>query len=44
MKLKKCFKCGKYTLKGECCGQKTKDAHYKSVRIKDVKERILEKS
>ncbi len=35
-KLKKCPKCGRYTLKETCpkCKQKTKEAHYKFVKIK----------
>jgi rRNA maturation protein Nop10 len=40
--LKKCNKCSKYTLKEYCkiCGEKTKDAHYKFIRLKDVKENL----
>lgn len=40
MKLKKCLEHG-YTLDEKCesCGLETKDAHYRFVRIKDVKER-----
>lgn len=39
MKLKKCKKCGKYTLKEKCsCGEKSADAHYKFVRVRDVKK------
>ncbi len=38
MKLKKCKKCGVYTLKEKCsCGEKSSDAHYKFVKIRDVK-------
>ena len=38
MKLKKCRKCGEYTLKEKCkCGEKSGDAHYKFVKIRDVK-------
>ncbi len=35
MKLKKCLK-GHYTLKEKCpkCKEKTKDAHYKFIKIK----------
>jgi hypothetical protein len=37
MKLRKCKKCGKYTLKEECaCGEKTSDAHYKFLKVKDA--------
>ena len=36
MKLKKCS-CGKYTLKENCsCGNKTSDAHYKFIKIRDA--------
>lgn len=39
MKLRRCLSCGKYGLKSECaCGGKTKDAHYKFVKIKSVSE------
>ncbi len=31
---------GKYTLKEEVDGEKTKDAHYKFVKIRDVKEKF----
>ncbi|MEK6760355.1 MAG: nucleolar RNA-binding Nop10p family protein [Nanoarchaeota archaeon] len=36
MKLRKCLHCKTYTLKENCpkCGSKTKDAHYKFVRVK----------
>jgi rRNA maturation protein Nop10 len=33
MKLRKCVKCGKYTLKQEHCSQKTKEAGYKFVKL-----------
>lgn len=38
MKLKKCNNCQKYTLKDKCdsCNQKSKDAHYKYIKIKDA--------
>jgi len=38
MKLRKCFACGEYSLKEECpkCGEKTKDAHYKFLGVRDV--------
>tara|TARA_Y100000310_G_C20498952_1_gene722953 strand:- start:730 stop:852 length:123 start_codon:yes stop_codon:yes gene_type:complete len=36
MKLKKCKKCKQYTLKSEHCKEKTKDAHYKFVKIRDA--------
>ena len=40
MILKKCFNCGNYTLEENCgkCGGATGDAHYKFVRIRDVKD------
>jgi rRNA maturation protein Nop10 len=40
-KLKKCESCKIYTLKEKCpeCGQKTKDAHYKFVKIKSVQNK-----
>ena len=40
MRLKKCDKCG-YSLKDECvkCGEKARDAHYKVLRLRDVKEK-----
>lgn len=38
MKLKKCSKCNSYTLKEEHCDEKTKDAHYKFVRVKSEPE------
>ncbi|MEN7982248.1 MAG: hypothetical protein ABFQ65_02285 [Nanoarchaeota archaeon] len=52
MKLKKCKKCGKYTLRKKCAcreaivnrhreackdGYETSDAHYKFVKVRDVK-------
>jgi rRNA maturation protein Nop10 len=37
MKLKKCPACNSYTLKSEHCKEKTKDAHYKFIRIRSVK-------
>lgn len=37
MNLKKCKKCGKYTMKNVCsCGGKISDAHYKFLRIRDA--------
>lgn len=38
MKLKKCGSCKNYTLKEKCskCKEKTKDAHYKFVKIKTI--------
>jgi recombinational DNA repair protein RecR len=38
MKLKKCPNCKSYTLKEICkkCNEKTKDAHYKFLRLKDA--------
>ena len=38
MKLKKCPVCKKYTLKDLCpkCGLKTKEAHYKFIKIKNA--------
>lgn len=38
MKLKKCPKCGKYTLDENCdkCESKSKDAHYKFIKIRDA--------
>jgi hypothetical protein len=44
MKLKKCPEHG-YTLETKCkkCGQETKDAHYKFVKLKDVKEVFKER-
>jgi rRNA maturation protein Nop10 len=37
-KLKKCLSCKKYTLKENCpaCKNKTGDAHYKFIRIRDA--------
>lgn len=36
--LKKCQKCKEYTLKDEHCKEKTKEAGYKHVKLKLVKE------
>ncbi len=38
MKLKKCLKCNKYTLKEICskCKSKTKNAHYKFLKVKNA--------
>lgn len=38
MKLKKCSSCNEYTLKENCpiCKEKSKDAHYKFLKIKDA--------
>ena len=38
MKLKKCASCSIYTLKDSCvkCKNKTKDAHYKFIKIRDA--------
>jgi len=38
MKIKKCQKCGAYSLKEICnkCNFKTKDAHYKFVKVHDA--------
>jgi len=40
MKLKKCTKCLKYTLEEFCpkCKEETKSAHYKFIKLRDVKE------
>jgi rRNA maturation protein Nop10 len=38
MKMKKCAKCGKYTLKKEHCSLRTKDAGYKFVKVKPKKD------
>jgi len=40
MKLNKCPKCDKYTLKDKCpkCSAQVKSAHYKFAKIKDVKD------
>lgn len=37
MKLRKCDKCKKYTLKEKCfkCGKKTKNPHYKFLRFNE---------
>ncbi len=42
MKLNKCAKCKKYTLKEECptCKEKTKSAHYKFIKIKAFENKI----
>jgi rRNA maturation protein Nop10 len=39
MKIKKCVVCGEYTLMEKCgkCGNVVKDAHYKFVKIRDVR-------
>ena len=39
MKLKKCPACKNYTLKEICpkCGENSKDAHYKFLRLRDAK-------
>jgi rRNA maturation protein Nop10 len=37
-KLKKCQVCNSYTLKESHCNKPTKDAHYKFIKIRDVKE------
>jgi rRNA maturation protein Nop10 len=38
MKLKKCDKCKKYTLKNKCskCNEKTSDAHYEFENLKHI--------
>ena len=38
MKLKKCSNCNIYTMKDFCpkCNEKTKDAHYKFLKIRDA--------
>ncbi len=38
MKLKKCPKCKTYTIKENCdiCNEKSKDAHYKFLNLKDA--------
>ena len=37
MKLKKCSVCKKYSLAEKCpCGEKTSDAHYKFIKIRDA--------
>ena len=40
MKLKKCFKCGKYRLGEKCskCGSELKEVGYKFIKIKDVEK------
>lgn len=42
MKLKKCPSCNSYTLKDDCpkCKNKTSDAHYKFIKIKDERLRF----
>jgi len=37
-KIKKCSKCEEYTLKDLCpkCKSKTKDAHYKFIKVKNA--------
>jgi recombinational DNA repair protein RecR len=44
MKLKKCPNCSSYSLKENCykCESKTKDAHYKFIKIKDAPKSTLE--
>jgi|WetSurMetagenome_2_1015567.scaffolds.fasta_scaffold1349384_2 rRNA maturation protein Nop10 len=44
MMLRKCEEHG-YTMKEKCfkCDKETKEAHYKFVKIKDVKEKFQEK-
>jgi len=44
MILKKCEKCGTYTLKEICskCNQKSSDAHYKFIKIKDAPKSTAE--
>ena len=41
-KLKKCKICKEYTLKEDCekCHQKTSDAHYKFLKIRDAPRNI----
>jgi len=34
MKIKRCKKCGKYTLKSAHCNQETKQAGYKFIKVK----------
>lgn len=38
MKLKKCKKCGSYSIKETCekCSEKNSDAHYKFIQIRDA--------
>jgi len=44
-KLKKCTTCKEYTLKEDCpkCKEKAKEAHYKFIKLRDVKERTQNK-
>ena len=44
MKLKKCKTCGAYTLREVCkkCGEKTNDAHYKFLHLKDAPKSNIE--
>jgi rRNA maturation protein Nop10 len=44
MKLKKCPKCNSYNLKEICrkCKEKTKDAHYKFLNLKDAPKSTAE--
>lgn len=44
MKLKKCPECKKYTLKELCpkCDSKTKDAHYKFIKVRDAPKSTAE--
>lgn len=44
MKLKKCYECQNYSLKEICpkCKLKTKDAHYKFIKIKDAPKSTIE--
>ncbi|GEM_PF-2788603 len=41
MKMRKCPQCSIYTLKAKCpqCSSETKDAHYKYVHIRGIKEK-----
>jgi rRNA maturation protein Nop10 len=36
-KLKKCLKCGDYTMNKEHCNEKTKEAGYKYIKLRDIK-------
>lgn len=36
MNLKKCPKCNSYTLKEKHCSEKTKEAHYKFIKVKSA--------
>jgi len=40
MKLKKCSSCKSYSIKENCikCKNKTKDAHYKFIKIRDEED------